>query len=331
MFILDKNSLIIKSGSQSSFCQKHFNESKCKNHYESFKNGPDDIKTCPFGYCSVKTKQSIISGLKIKDYYSSKKVNADARESDSSPVVSVDFVNSFIKQINELETELLNKDVYRQTIHDLKRANSFFSDLLDEALENPVYQKDQSLRDLLDAFALIGTRLDYHDFILGRQGNSLQPNQRINLIKIGVKLSKMLQYKAISKKIKINNSNNCSFDPCILADSKLIYILFFVLLENAIKYSPANETIYVDYDSFDKNTISVSFKNKVDTPLSETDVQNIFNIGYRGSNSLSVDGTGTGMSVVKNIIDLYNFGFKMPIPNKANYIFTIYFPKYKNS
>lgn len=332
MFLIDKNTLEHKSGNQGDYCKKCFvNNDKCKAFYSKLKDSePLSIHECPFGYCAVSSLFTIFTGIKLKGLYSSKKVESNARGKDSSSIVDKEDLMAVLKDICNLENEVLNKNIYVQTIHDIKRASSSFSDKLDEVIQEGKYKEDPVLRDLLDGFDFIGTRLDYHDFSLGKQNNLALGAYRVNLVKIGVKLSKMLKYRSEPKQVKIiNNSDGCS-NIHIIADSKIIYVLFFVLVDNAIKYSPINEIIHIDYSDYDNDKILVAFNNKVSTPLSEDDVINLFRPGFRGSNSLNETGTGVGMSIVKNIIDIYNLDYLLPEPNSSDYSFGIIFRKKNN-
>ena len=150
---------------------------------------------------------------------------------------------------------------------------------------------------------------------------------RLDLVSIGVKISKMLSFKTEPRNIKIKNDHGTFSNISTLADSKLIFVLFFVLIENAIKYSKNNSIIYVTYYDYDLDNVGVEFKNLIETPLDLKDVNNLFRKGYRGSNVKSETGSGIGMTVVKNILDIYGYKFLLPKPNCNEYSFTIIFPK----
>lgn len=333
MFIINKETLEIKKGSKSVFCLRceQKENAKCMEHYAKMINGNClEIVECPYGYCSISTAISIISGLKVKGYYNSKKVDSAFREKDKSSVFDVDDLLIFASSQKELEEESLSKNIYMQTIHDIKRANSSFSDLLDGAIESEVYKKDQVLRDLLDGLDFIGTRLDYHDFALGSQGNRAIANVKLDLVKIGVKISKMLKYKTEPRNIKIINDHGTFLNMTTKADSKIIFVLFFVLLENAVKYSTNDSVINVTYYDYDLSNTAVEIKNNISYPLTKNDIDHIFCTGFRGTNVSTESGSGIGMSIIKNILDMYGYKYLLPSPNCNEFSFTVIFPKAKH-
>ena len=323
---------MVIEGCKSPYCLKcDFNgNQKCRDHYDKMISSEiDKIVVCPYGYCSISTNKYILSGIKVQGIYDSKKIESNKRLKDNSSCITEFEMQAIVNVIMELESDAFNKHIYVQTIHDIKKANSTFADTLDIALKKDEYKQDQILRDLLDGLDFISTRLDYHDFVLGRQNNLAFWDSKLDLVSIGVKISKMLKYKTEPRGIKINNSKGQFLNVCTIADSKLIYVLFFVLLENAVKYSTNGSTIMVTYYDYDLESTAVEFKNSIEKPLSQQDINNIFEFGYRGSNVNEESGGGVGMSVVKNVIDRYGYKYILPKADTHEYSFTIIFPKPK--
>lgn len=264
MLILDKTTLKILSSTNCSFCEKCFAKEleKAKRHYSSIVLGDKMIVyTCPYGYCSIVGEHRIYTGLKIKGYYVKKKTESKARDcADDSTIFNEKDLFQMINRLENLESESASLKTYTATIHDIKRATSCFTDLLEEVIEDGEYKNDKNLRDLIDGLDLIRTRLDYHDFLLNKNQDVALSRTKLNLINIGVKISKMLKYKSDMKQLKISNTNFAPQQLITVADSKRIFVLFFILVENAIKYSPQGESIYIDYDLSADNYVTVSFK-----------------------------------------------------------------------
>lgn len=111
-------------------------------------------------------------------------------------------------------------------------------------------------------------------------------------------------------------------DTLILLDEKLIRQIITNLLSNAIKYSfDASEIIFnvfvsQDYVEFIIEDFGIG--------IPEEDQKNLFQPFFRGSNVESITGTGLGMNIVKNCVDLHkgsiNFESKLGVGTKFDII-----------
>ena len=90
------------------------------------------------------------------------------------------------------------------------------------------------------------------------------------------------------------------FDDCLLAGDKerLIEVMQNVM-ENAIKYGDGKE-IAISF-STEEDCKLIHIKNTGNT-LNETELQNIFDSFYRGSNSKKIKGTGLGLYISKSLM-----------------------------
>ncbi len=77
------------------------------------------------------------------------------------------------------------------------------------------------------------------------------------------------------------------------------------LMQNALRYTKENDTISISA-SENRGTISISVAD-TGKGISEEDLQHIFELFYRGTNSRREQGMGIGLSVVKNIVDTHGW------------------------
>lgn len=119
-------------------------------------------------------------------------------------------------------------------------------------------------------------------------------------------------------------------DPCPEAcmDEKLLRAILSNLLSNAIKYSPEGGTIQFELACQDTEVIFRVQDQGIGIP--PEDQQQVFESFYRASNVGSIPGTGLGLAVVKNCLDLHGgqiavdsivgvgttFVVKLPLINK---------------
>lgn len=92
-------------------------------------------------------------------------------------------------------------------------------------------------------------------------------------------------------------------DVYVSANRELTAQMWINLIDNAIKFSPANEKIYINILK-NADCITVSIKNYGST-LSGEDIPHIFDKYYQGSGEKKALGAGLGLSMVKKITELH--------------------------
>ena len=111
-------------------------------------------------------------------------------------------------------------------------------------------------------------------------------------------------------------------------DPKLVRRILMNLLSNAIKYSPENTDIYIKIEKC-KQFISLEVQNQgIGIPEEEQD--KLFERFFRAKNVQDIEGTGLGLHIIKQFVNLMNgtidfksktnkgatFLVKLPIPSK---------------
>ncbi|HEY9045086.1 MAG TPA: PAS domain S-box protein [Ohtaekwangia sp.] len=91
-------------------------------------------------------------------------------------------------------------------------------------------------------------------------------------------------------------------DTPIHMDEKLIRTIVINLLTNAIKFSPATDTIELTVTGEEKK-LTIQVKD-YGIGIPERDVKNLFEPFYRASNANDIEGTGLGLSIIKKAVDL---------------------------
>ena len=129
---------------------------------------------------------------------------------------------------------------------------------------------------------------------------SIQQQQKINI------QSKNINYDLTDER---KNKRKIKGDPLLLE------IAFSNLINNAVKYVKENGIIEVKINS-DNGNITVSIiDNGIGIP--HKDLKNIFRDFYRASNiKQKSEGTGLGLSFVKQIIERHNGEIKVESPSK---------------
>jgi signal transduction histidine kinase len=103
--------------------------------------------------------------------------------------------------------------------------------------------------------------------------------------------------------ISMDNSLTDSDQMIVIGDGYLLKVAVSNIIENACKFSP-DHTVNIKFQHVEK-WIEVVFTDS-GIGISEEDLQKIFEPFYRGTNALSVSGSGIGLPLVNQIIKNHN-------------------------
>jgi PAS domain S-box-containing protein len=110
------------------------------------------------------------------------------------------------------------------------------------------------------------------------------------------------QMQMISSQCQINfGSQTDCLTACI--DKKLLESILKNLLDNAIKYSPSNNTI--DFQLWCESEQIIFHIKDQGIGIPVADQECLFEPFYRGSNIDNIPGTGLGLSILKTLVDLH--------------------------
>ena len=130
------------------------------------------------------------------------------------------------------------------------------------------------------------------------------------LKKTEVSINNLLN-QLIEELMPLANEKNMQIETYITSKNTTVYVdagkitrVFENLIENAIKYSPENESIYVELKET-KNNLYIAVSNpspKVD----QNEIDKYFERFYRADESRnSAGGSGLGLAIAKNIVELH--------------------------
>ena len=118
-----------------------------------------------------------------------------------------------------------------------------------------------------------------------------------------------------------NFSSDIDEDLMIRGNRNLINELFYILMDNALKYAKAKGNVSLSVKK-NKNKVEINFVNDIEDE--EVDINQLFERFYRSPHSSKKEGSGIGLSIAKEIVDLHKAKISASIKNqKIN--FTIVF------
>ncbi len=231
-----------------------------------------------------------------------------------------------IEKVNiRLEKEMLEYEKISQKLQEINRAKSKYLLYATHQLKAPFAAIQSYVDIILDGYSGeipqrtrdIVTKIKNRCELLSRvikemleleslKTQDISELKKINISTIISDIIKKFQVIAGSNNIAISSSQ--LEDPLYIKGSKKqIQILFSILLENAINYSPANTVIKFIIKKMDGNQLYIYIQDE-GIGIPEKNLGNIFNEFFRSNNAVEFhnNGTGIGLSIAKEIAEIHN-------------------------
>lgn len=167
---------------------------------------------------------------------------------------------------------------------------------------------------ILSLSQLFTTRLHFIDIELNPEIIQDLPVVPVNIFGKFDKARRMLNSQAKGKKVKVKFAK----PECIINDFEaypIIDILPYLILDNAIKYSPDKNEVSIEFDVY-KGLLEVNIES-IGPYVEPEEIENLTKKRYRGkgAESLSITGSGLGLHFVKYICNLHNIDLTISSKN----------------
>ncbi|MFX0100260.1 MAG: ATP-binding protein [Candidatus Hodarchaeota archaeon] len=155
--------------------------------------------------------------------------------------------------------------------------------------------------------------------------------KEFNLNKMIAKIQDELNFYFIEKNIKL--SADIPPNIKISGDPRRLHQIIRILIDNAIKYSPADSEIkvqavnnYVDPNNLDAapGVLVKITDNGIGIP--KKDLPNVFKKFSRGSNVAGIKGSGLGLNIAKTLVELHNGTISVTSEEGKGSTFSIFIP-----
>ncbi|HKC66901.1 MAG TPA: HAMP domain-containing sensor histidine kinase [Bacteroidia bacterium] len=236
----------------------------------------------------------------LKIYNTRKKENELAR-----------LQNNFLLSVtHELKSPLASVKLQLQTLQ---------KHSLDENVKNKLLQKaladNERLLRMIDN-VLLASKAENENNILNLK--------KVNLQEALVKLVDQA-FEENKNRIKINPVEAVFVD----ADEQFLSIIFSNLIENSLKYSPANSVVEINIHS--QNNSPVVLVKDEGAGISDAEKENVFKKFYRIGNeeTRSAKGTGLGLFITQNLCNLHGIQISISDNKPKGTIFALKFPQSK--
>lgn len=148
----------------------------------------------------------------------------------------------------------------------------------------------------------------------------LDNTEKIDIIEVINKIIKQHSEEIKNKRIELNYRKKSKSKIFIKGDRTLIELAFSNLISNAIKFTYEKGNIFIILTESDKSIEIEISDNGIGIPQNE--LNKIFSQLYRASNAKKegIEGSGMGLSIVKEIIEKHSGTIKILSPSKIGKI-----------
>lgn len=303
------------------FCKTKCMSEKCKQHYRKLKESEAGSYCCPYGlssYVYISTEgKMIFTGLKIKGVYNKKQAKAtEPQEYVYNPVIEESTCSAIAREVaasmiekHALEIKL---ESIRDLLHEARSLNGQIKNSIDLLWETNNEEDDidrnvmiETLKSAHVSSFMISNRFSYFDSVLNPTLSIGDPYSAVVFKKFD-KMRKLLK-GYLRKKVWI------SIESPIQSNYRYnIYptfeTLLFILLENAIKYSPNGSPVDVFFNE-NGNTLDVTIRS-TGPYCDENEILHLCDKGFRSENAkvAQKNGQGFGLNFAQKICDAHHIG-----------------------
>ena len=121
------------------------------------------------------------------------------------------------------------------------------------------------------------------------------------------------------KNKKLEFSSKIAKNISYKGNNYLISELFYIFLDNALKYTKDKGEVHFSLKRNQNKKVEISFSNDIED--NEMDTEQLFERFYRSPNSVSKEGSGIGLSIAKEIVELHKG--KISVTVKENRIYFV--------
>lgn len=238
----------------------------------------------------------------------------------STEVEDLKSKNLELQYKSESITETLNSTLHEvrrfsaQLLKFSERLNLQIESVLSEKQGNDLSSISQISQSVFYTAGMISSRLSYTDIELNPRAIENQTPVRSGIYKKFDKTRRILAEEARTNRVKIYLKGESRIE---LDTLPVFELLPFVLLDNGVKYSPPDQTITVSFETVGGRQV-VTISNP-GPDVSENEISNLFEKGFRGKNTFRMPGQGLGLFLAKRVCDFHDIRIRAEIGRRNYY------------
>jgi len=314
-----KDGLLIKAHE---YCLKRCRE-KCEKYYRDIHN-IEGVHQCPNGFTSyvIKDKDDIeiFTAFRLEKHYDKRKCNARITKNTYNPILTDkqfhDIINAYQKTSNVFKLYGESTKFVNDIVHEIKNFNSLIvtkSELLMSRIEDASKRKkdETNLEISHNIFALsslISLRYSVYDLTVNPEALKFGGANSILVHNKFFKIIKCYDEEARKRGISIKTSGSTAYK---IEAYKTFSLLPFLLIDNAIKYSPDFEEILISFEE-NKNGLKIKI-DSMGPNITKEELLNVFNKEFRSeaAKCTKISGSGIGLHLAQKICELHNININV--------------------
>lgn len=290
------------------FCRRNCERNeKCIQHYQKMCTADSGFYVCPYGFGSyvfkVDDDNCVFTCLRVEDQYDKTKLMPKIRgEGKNYKEISLINLEKYASAYREYQNNQHMYDKHLRFVndvfHDIRKFNQQIK-LKNESLyrksqERGKYGKFLEISKSLHVWCWFLTlRLNNYDFTYNENLMKSDVKSSYNMYRIIDKVRICIKEKSNEKDVRVNLFAGCDCQD--IQAYGCIELLPFLLIDNAIKYSPKGENVDILFEE-KKNEQHIRVQS-IGPILEEEEINKICNQGYRGINAQSLTGDGMGIGL----------------------------------
>lgn len=304
------------------YCKDNCASGKCKEHYNKLNASAPGFYMCPSGLSSLVCVSNsgdrvIYSGIRARGFYDKKRAKVtQSTEPKYNPVLSPEELLSLAETDIRMQEKMVSvsekEEAVKDVLHEARKFNAQIKNICDiiwdEFPENNETVSDEDINNLIKRILnihvcsyLAYNRFAYYDISINPELSFGAPYETVVFKKFD-KLRMLLKgYNRKNVWISLEDQSTYAYKVYPTFET-----LLFIILENAIKYSPNNKPVNI-YFKETRNQLDVSIVSL--GPYCESDeLRRLTEKGFRGVNAKLFDNTGQGIGLpfAKKIADMHD-------------------------
>ncbi|WP_254306693.1 HAMP domain-containing sensor histidine kinase [Clostridium sp. 001] len=261
---------------------------------------------------------------------------AEGRLSNRVPLKYKNELGELAEDINymasKIEKEEKNRNEFMTNIsHDLRTPLTTILGYIN-MIKNNKYESKDELDNYVDIMNKKGIYLknmldDFFEYSKLSSNDIILEKQKLELNELARQIAEEEEDEFTQKGLKLS-INLPQESIYIESDPNLFLRAVNNLLSNAFKYSKENTVVEfnISKEIFNNTPYAViSVSNIPNDPISNDDLENFFERLYKKDSSRQKEGSGLGLSIVKNIVKLHG-GFIKAYKQDNKLVFKVYHP-----
>ena len=216
--------------------------------------------------------------------------------------------------------------------HDLRTPVAVIKGYTEAIMDDVITDKDEIKKsiDLIEHKAaqlesMIDTLINFMKL------NNIEIQQKLEKLSITKLINDFAKYVEVTGKLfkrNVNTNINIPENIIVPFNDQLVHRSFENLFSNAIRYTKENDLIeIIAYTVNTENSKNIILQIKDSgIGIDKKDLDYIFDIFYRGTNSRQEEGMGIGLAVVKSIMDTHGWQISVSSQKKKGTCFTVTIP-----